>query len=70
MIRPYMMVRTLLSRLGDVSRANKSISEYSQTLNERGLAISAMFPTGTLVMTIAANIGRCGSSKLRRLFSR
>ena len=30
---------------------------YRQTLNERGLAVSRMFPAGTLVMTIAANIG-------------
>ena len=42
---------------GDVARAKKTIAEYSQTLNEQGLAVSKMFPTGTLVMTIAANIG-------------
>ena len=33
------------------------IMRYGQTLNEQGLAVSTMFPTGTLVMTIAANIG-------------
>jgi type I restriction enzyme S subunit len=49
---PYPFIQT-----GDVSRAEKSISEYTQTLNERGLAVSKMFPAGTLVMTIAANIG-------------
>ena len=33
------------------------IMGYKQTLNEQGLAVSTMFPSGTLVMTIAANIG-------------
>ena len=33
------------------------ITEYGQTLNEKGLSVSTMFPDGTLVMTIAANIG-------------
>ena len=42
---------------GVVARATKFIAGYSQTLNEKGLAVSKMFPSGTLVMTIAANIG-------------
>ncbi len=42
---------------GVVSQASKFITSYSQTLNEKGLAISKLFPSGTLVMTIAANIG-------------
>ena len=42
---------------GDISRAGKYVSGYSQTLNEKGYAISKEFPAGTLVMTIAANIG-------------
>ena len=42
---------------GDVSRARKEITDYRQTLNERGLSVSKLFPSGTLVMTIAANIG-------------
>lgn len=42
---------------GDVANANKFILEYSQTLNEDGYAVSKEFPSGTLVMTIAANIG-------------
>jgi type I restriction enzyme S subunit len=49
---PYPFIQT-----GDVARAEKSIREYTQTLNERGFAVSKMFPAGTLVMTIAANIG-------------
>lgn len=42
---------------GIVARAKKFITDYDQTLNEQGLAVSKMFPSGTLVMTIAANIG-------------
>ena len=42
---------------GDVARAQKVITGYRQTLNEQGFAVSKMFPSGTLVMTIAANIG-------------
>ena len=42
---------------GVVAQASKLITSYSQTLNEKGLAVSKLFPSGTLVMTIAANIG-------------
>ena len=42
---------------GDVAAANRIIKDHRQTLNERGLAVSTLFPAGTLVMTIAANIG-------------
>jgi len=37
---------------GDISAAKKYISGYSQTLNDKGLAISKMFPAGTLAMVI------------------
>ena len=40
-----------------MAQASKLIVSYSQTLNEKGLAVSTLFPSGTLVMTIAANIG-------------
>ena len=42
---------------GDVARANKYITSYSQTLNELGISVSKKFPKGTLTMTIAANVG-------------
>ena len=42
---------------GDVAAANGIIRTHRQTLNQRGLAVSTMFPAGTLVMTISANIG-------------
>lgn len=42
---------------GDIARAGKKITTYSQTLNEKGVSVSQKFPAGTLVMAIAANIG-------------
>ncbi|MBN1545563.1 MAG: DUF1768 domain-containing protein [Syntrophaceae bacterium] len=49
---PYPFIQT-----GAVAQAKKIITVYTQTLNERGLSVSKMFPKGTLCMTIAANIG-------------
>jgi type I restriction enzyme, S subunit len=49
---PFPFIQT-----GEVARAGKTITSYRQTLNELGLSVSRMFPVGTLVMTIAANIG-------------
>jgi type I restriction enzyme, S subunit len=49
---PYPFIQT-----GVVAQSSKFIKSYSQTLNEKGLAVSKLFPSGTLVMTIAANIG-------------
>lgn len=45
---------------GDVSNCDGRIRTYTQTLNEDGLAISKMFPAGTILITIAANIGFTG----------
>jgi len=42
---------------GDVRKARVDLKEYSQTLNEAGLRVSKLFPKGTLLFTIAANIG-------------
>lgn len=42
---------------GDVARANKYIEKYSQTLNEKGYAVSKEFPANSICMTIAANVG-------------
>jgi type I restriction enzyme S subunit len=42
---------------GDVTAANGRVNTYSQTLNQRGLSVSKMFPRGTILTTIAANIG-------------
>ena len=45
---------------GDVARAGGSIKTYSNLYNDVGLAQSAMWPTGTLCITIAANIADSG----------
>lgn len=42
---------------GAVAQSAKFITSYKQTLNDKGLSVSKLFPSGTLVMTIAANIG-------------
>lgn len=42
---------------GDVTASNGHITRHSQTLNEKGLSVSRVFPRGTIVITIAANIG-------------
>lgn len=45
---------------GDVVSSDGRISRFSQTLNERGSEVSKLFPSGTIIMTIAANIGDTG----------
>lgn len=45
---------------GDVSNCDGYVRTYTQTLNEDGIAISKMFPAGTILITIAANIGFTG----------
>jgi type I restriction enzyme, S subunit len=42
---------------GDIARAGHRIITWEQTLNERGLAVSRLFPSGTIFMSIAANVG-------------
>lgn len=42
---------------GDITNASKYILTFSQTLNELGYSVSKEFPTGSICMTIAANIG-------------
>lgn len=42
---------------GDVALATgRILGRYSQSLNERGLSVSRLFPPGTIMVTIAANI--------------
>lgn len=52
---PYPFIQT-----GDVASATPWIKSYSQTYNETGLAQSKLWPSGTLCITIAANIARTG----------
>ncbi len=42
---------------GDIVKSNGKVNSYSQTLNEKGFKVSRLFPKGTVVITIAANIG-------------
>lgn len=43
---------------GDISNCEEIyLNNYSQTLNEKGIAVSKKFPINTVVLTIAANIG-------------
>lgn len=43
---------------GDISKANYRLSEYTQTLNEKGIAVSKEFKQGTIVIAIVgATIG-------------
>lgn len=42
---------------GDITSSSRYITGFKQTLNEQGIAVSKLFPKGTLVMAIAANIG-------------
>ncbi len=41
---------------GDIRAANRILKSYSQTYSEAGLEQSRLWPTGTLCITIAANI--------------
>jgi len=42
---------------GDVRNAHVYLRDFSQTLNSEGVAVSRVFPRGTMLFTIAANIG-------------
>ncbi len=53
---------------GDVTSSNGYVKNYSQTLNEKGLAVSRMFSKGTIVITIAANIGYTGILEFESAF--
>jgi type I restriction enzyme, S subunit len=51
---------TAFVQTGDVVRSGGRIREYTQTLNDDGVAISRVFTAGTILITIAANIGFAG----------
>ncbi len=42
---------------GDISSSGGILRTFTQTLNEKGLSVSKLFPKGTILITIAANIG-------------
>jgi type I restriction enzyme, S subunit len=45
---------------GDVVRSDGRVKTFTQSLNADGVAISRVFPAGTILITIAANIGYTG----------
>lgn len=45
---------------GDIRNADHIITDYSQTYSDAGLAQSKLWPTGTICITIAANIAETG----------
>ncbi|NYR14020.1 restriction endonuclease subunit S [Pseudoalteromonas sp. MIP2626] len=51
---------TPFAQTNDVVSSKGYVNSYSQTLNDKGLKVSKLFPEGTILMTIAANIGYCG----------
>jgi len=44
----------------DVVNSGGLVETFTQTLNEKGLKVSKLFPRGTILITIAANIGYTG----------
>jgi type I restriction enzyme, S subunit len=52
--------KTPFVQTGDVVRSDGWIREHTQTLTDEGVAISRVFPAGTILITIAANIGYSG----------
>jgi type I restriction enzyme S subunit len=47
-------------QIGEIESARKYITDYKETLNDEGLAISRKFLKGTLLISIAATIGAIG----------
>jgi type I restriction enzyme M protein len=47
-------------QINDITATRKIITQFSQTLNEKGLGVSTMFQKGTLVLSIASSIGQVG----------
>jgi type I restriction enzyme S subunit len=47
-------------QIGEIESAGKYVTNYTETLNDEGLAISRKFPKGTLLISIAATIGAIG----------
>lgn len=45
------------AQTGDVTNAGKYLLKCSQTLNEKGVRVSKVFPAKSILMSIAANIG-------------
>ena len=53
---------------GDIVSSGKYLTNYTQTLNEKGYSVSKEFPLNTLVMTISGNIGDVSILKIKSCF--
>lgn len=53
---------------GDIPVDNLEITSFTQSLNDKGLEVSKLFPEDTLVLTIAATIGEVGLLKFDSCF--
>lgn len=53
---------------GDIPKGSPYIQKFSQTLNDKGLKVSKLFPAGSLVITIAATIGEIGILEFESCF--
>ncbi len=53
---------------GEVKSADLYISKYSKTYNEKGLAQSKLWNSGTLLLTIAANVSETAILKIEACF--
>jgi len=47
-------------QIGEIESADKYITNWRETLNDEGIAISKKFPKGTVLISIAATIGSVG----------
>lgn len=47
-------------QINDITKSGMMIKKYAQTLNDKGLAISKLFPRNTVVVSIASTIGEVG----------
>ena len=57
-----------LIQTGDIANSGGRITQYTQTYSELGLGQSKMWPSGTLCITIAANIANTGVLELDACF--
>jgi len=53
---------------GDVKAANFFLKDFNETYNEKGLAQSKLWPKGTLLITIAANIAETAILEIESCF--
>lgn len=53
----YYGVKYQFVQTGDVDKSNGFLTEFTQTLNEKGFSVSRLFPKDIIVITISATVG-------------